>query len=145
MFISRTRETISPYAVTILRIVIGLIFVFTGLGKIQNPAGFIAFVTRLGFPIPEIIGWLPIILEPIGGALLVLGIGTRWLSAYFVLEMLVTTFIVKAARGTPFIQAGGTAGVGWELDLLLFAGALVLAMMGSTHISVERTILKREL
>ncbi len=145
MIIKRTMEPISPFAITILRIVVGLIFLFMGLPKIQNPAAFIAFVTRLGFPIPEVIAWLPIILEPVGGLLLILGLGTRWLSIYFFLEMVITTFIVKALHGTPFIQAGGVAGVGFELDLLLLAGALVLAVMGSTHLSIEKNVLKREL
>ena len=149
--ISRTREYVSPYAVTILRIVIGLIFLLMGLGKFQNaagaigfPAGFITTVGSLGFPVPGLLAWLPLILEPIGGLLLVLGIGTRWLAAYFFLEMVITTIFVKALRGTLFIQPRG-AGVGYELDLLLAAGCLVLAAMGSTHISIEKNVLKREL
>src|SRR5579864_1960379 len=80
----------SPFTLTVLRLIVGLTFLLSGLGKIQNPSGFIALVTTLGFPAPELIGWLTILLEPIGGLLLIVGIGTRWLSAYFVLEMLVT-------------------------------------------------------
>jgi uncharacterized membrane protein YphA (DoxX/SURF4 family) len=37
-----------------------------------------------------VLAWLPILLEPIGGALLILGIATRWVAVYFVLEMLIT-------------------------------------------------------
>lgn len=135
----------TPYSLTVLRIIVGLTFLLMGIGKISNPAGFIGFVTTLGFPAPGLIAWLPILLEPIGGLLLILGIGTRWLGGYFVLEMLITTFIVKAARGTPFIQVAGKPGVGFELDLLLLAGALVLFVLGSGEISVERLVLKREL
>jgi uncharacterized membrane protein YphA (DoxX/SURF4 family) len=137
-------KPLAPYSMTILRVIVGITFVLMGIGKIQNPAGFIGAVTNLGFPAPGIIGWLPIILEPIGGALLILGIGTRWLSLYFVLEMLITAFIVKAARGTGFIVTG-RPGVGFELDLLLLAGALVLLVAGSGALSVEHDILKREL
>jgi putative oxidoreductase len=143
--LQQATKPLAPYATTILRIIVGLTLLLTGLPKLQNPAGFIRFVTTLGFPAPGIIGWLPIILEPIGGLLLILDIGTRWLGLYFVLEMLITSFIVKAARGTPFIQAGGAAGVGYELDLLLAAGALVLVVLGAGQLSIERNILKREL
>jgi hypothetical protein len=52
---------------------------------------------------------------------------------------------VKAARGTPFIVGGGQPGTGWELDLLLLAGAFALAVLGSGPISVERNLLRREL
>jgi putative oxidoreductase len=135
----------APFAPTVLRIAVGLVFLFMGLPKLQNPSGFIGFVTTLGFPIPGLIGWLPAILEPLGGLLLILGLGTRWLSAFFVLEMLITTFVVKFMRGTPFIQAGGQPGVGYELDLLLLAGALALLLLGSGKLSIEQNVLRREL
>jgi putative oxidoreductase len=135
----------SPFTLTVLRVIVGLTFLLSGLGKIQNPAGFIGLVTTLGFPAPEFIGWLTILLEPIGGILLIVGIGTRWLSAYFVLEMLVTTFLVKLANGTPFAQVPSKPGVGFELDLLLLAGAFVLLALGPGEISIERNVLHREL
>jgi putative oxidoreductase len=134
----------APFVPTVLRIAVGLVFLFMGLPKLQNPSGFVGFVTSLGFPIPGVIGWLPAILEPIGGLLLILGLGTRWLSAFFVLEMLITTFVVKAMRGTPFIVTG-QPGVGYELDVLLLAGALALLVLGSGRISIEQNVLKREL
>jgi putative oxidoreductase len=138
-------KPLAPYAMTVLRVIVGITFVLMGIGKIQNPSGFIGFVTTLGFPAPGVLAWLPIILEPIGGALIILGIATRWLSLYFVIEMLITTFIVKAARGTPFIQVAGKPGTGFELDLLLLAGALVLLVAGSGALSIEHDVLKREL
>jgi uncharacterized membrane protein YphA (DoxX/SURF4 family) len=137
-------KPLAPYSMAILRVIVGITFVLMGIGKIQNPAGFITAVTNLGFPAPDIIAWLPILIEPIGGALLILGIGTRWLSLYFIVEMLITAFIVKAARGTPFIVTG-RPGVGFELDLLLLAGALVLLVAGSGALSLEHNVLKREL
>ena len=135
---------LAPFTLTVLRVIVGVTFVLMGVGKIQNPAGFISFVGSQGIPAPEILGWLPIILEPVGGVLLILGIGTRWLGLYFVLEMLITTIVVKAAHGTPFIVSG-RPGVGFELDLLLLGGAFVLLALGSGQLSVEHNVLKREL
>jgi putative oxidoreductase len=135
----------SPFTLTVLRFIVGLTFLLSGLDKIQNPSGFIGLVTTLGLPAPGLIGWLTVLLEPIGGLLLIVGIGTRWLSAYFVLEMLVTAFLVKLAHGVPFAQAVGKPGVGFELDLLLLAGALVLLALGPGEISIERNVLHREL
>ena len=135
----------SPFTLTVLRLIVGLTFLLSGLDKIQNPSGFIGLVTALGFPAPGLIGWLGILLEPIGGLLLIAGIGTRWLSAYFVLEMLVTAFLVKLAHGAPFAQVAGKPGVGFELDLLLLAGALVLLALVPGEISIERNVLHHEL
>jgi uncharacterized membrane protein YphA (DoxX/SURF4 family) len=138
-------KPLAPYTMTVLRIIVGITFVLMGIGKIQNPSGFITAVTNLGFPAPGIIAWLPIILEPIGGILLILGIATRWLSLYYVIEMIITAFYVKAAHGRPFIMPSGQSGVGFELDLLLLAGALVLLVAGSGAFSVEHDVLKREI
>ncbi len=143
--LQQSAKTLSPFVPTVLRVVVGLTFFIMGIGKIQNPAGFIQFVTTLGFPAPGLIAWLPILLEPIGGILLILGLGTRWISLYYVLEMLITSFIVKAARGTGFVQVAGKPGVGFELDLLLLAGAFALMVLGSGALSIERDVLKREI
>jgi uncharacterized membrane protein YphA (DoxX/SURF4 family) len=135
---------LTPFTLTVLRVVVGVTFLLTGLPRLQNTAGFITFVGSQGIPAPEILGWLPLVLEPVGGILLILGIGTRWLGLYFVLEMLITTIVVKAAHGTPFIVTG-RPGVGFELDLLLLGGALVLMALGSGQLSLEHNVLKRKL
>ena len=144
MLLSDTKRY-TPSATTVLRLIVGVTFLLGGLPRIQNPAGFIGFVTSLGFPIPGILAWFPIIMEPLGGLLLILGLGTRWVSLYFVVEMFITAVVVKAAHGTPFIQAAEKTGTGFELDLLLLGGALMLVVLGSGQASIERLVLKREL
>jgi putative oxidoreductase len=143
--LKRYADPLLPYAPTVLRVMVGLTFLLTGLPKLQNPAGFIGFVTSLRFPAPGILAWIPIIMEPLGGVLLIAGLATRWVGLYYVVEMAITGLWVKAARGTPFIVASGKPGVGFELDLLLLAGALALVLLGSGQLSLERNILKREL
>ena len=133
---------LSPYTLTVLRVIVGITFLLMGLPKWQNVAGFLTFVGSQG--IPSVFGWLPLVLEPVGGVLLILGIGTSWISLYFVLEMLITSFVVKAAHGTGFMVSG-RPGVGFELDLLLLGGAFVLVALGAGQLSVEQILLKREL
>lgn len=133
--------SLSPYTLTVLRVIVGITFLLMGIPKWQNPAGFLTFVGSQG--IPSFLGWLPLILEPLGGLFLILGIGTRWISLFFVLEMLITTFVVKAAHGTGFIVSG-RPGVGFELDLLLLGGAFILLALGAGQLSVEQILLKRE-
>lgn len=140
-FIESKRFT--PIATTVLRVIVGITFLLMGIPKVQNPAGFIGFVTSLDFPAPEIIGWIPIVLEPLGGLLLILGIGTRVVSFFFLIEMIITAFYVKAYHGTPFIQASGKAGTGFELDVLLLGAALMLVVVGSGALSLQRMILRR--
>jgi len=59
-------------------------------------------------------------------------------------EMLVTTLLVKMPN-LGFIAPQGKPGVGAELDLLLLAGAFILLTHGSSRLSIEHDLLKREL
>jgi putative oxidoreductase len=140
----RYTDALAPYAVTILRVLVGLTFLLTGLPKTQNFAGFTGFVGSLGFPMPVFFAAVVVTLEVIGGLLLIAGLGTRWVSALLIVEMLVTTLLVKLPN-LGFIAPQGKPGVGAELDLLLLAGAFILLTHGSSVLSIERNVLKREL
>lgn len=129
-----------PYAPTILRIFAGITFLWYGVSKLGNPAGFIGFVGSLGFPIPALFGWLVILLEIVGGLLLIIGLATRWMGLFLAVLMIFTTLLVKVNAG--FI---GSQGAGAELDLNLMAMSLALAILGPGALSVETNILKREI
>jgi uncharacterized membrane protein YphA (DoxX/SURF4 family) len=140
----RYTDALAPYAVTFLRILVGITFLLTGLPKIQNFAGFTGFVASLGFPMPAVFAGIVVALEVIGGLLLIVGLGTRWVSALYIIEMLITTLLVKMPN-MGFIAPQGQPGVGAELDLLLLAGAFILLTHGSSRLSIEHDLLKREL
>jgi uncharacterized membrane protein YphA (DoxX/SURF4 family) len=142
--LKRYTDALAPYAVTVLRLLVGLTFLLTGLPKTQNFTGFTGFVASLGFPMPGVFAAIVVTLEVLGGLLLILGLGTRWVSLLFAIEMLVTTLLVKLPN-LGFIAPQGKPGVGAELDLLLLAGALILLTHGSGMLSIERNVLKREL
>jgi putative oxidoreductase len=66
----------------VARIVMGLCFIYYGVSKFFFIPGTIGFIgTKL--PMPAAIFWLSILIEAGGGLLLVLGIKTRWLAAWF--------------------------------------------------------------
>jgi putative oxidoreductase len=140
----RYTDALAPYAITVLRILVGLTFLLMGLPKAQNFAGFTGFVASLGFPVPVVFAAVVVALEVIGGLLLIVGLGTRWVSALYMVEMLVTTLLVKMPN-VGFIAAQGKPGVGAQLDLLLLAGAFILLTHGSSRLSIEQDVLKREL
>ena len=136
----RTFEQLEPYAPTILRIMFGIVFFLHGWQKLQNPAGFIGFVGSLGFPVPTFFGWLVILLEFVGGLLMILGLWTRPVALAFAVEMLITTLLVKSGVGFIAPQGGG---VGAELDLLLLAASVTLLILGAGELSVDENVLER--
>ncbi len=140
--LKRYADKLSMLAPAILRVMVGITFFFNGLPKIENISGNVQFLSSLGIPVPQFFGILVAVMETVGGILLILGIGTRWLGLYFAGEMLVSTLLVKSKVG--FIAPRG-GGAGAELDLLLLASALTLFILGSGPLSVEKDLLKREL
>lgn len=132
----------APYALAFLRVLLGVTLLLHGLPKFQNLQGFSGFVGSLGVPLPGLFGPVAALVEVVGGFLLIVGLGTRWASVFVILQMLVTTLLVKSQVG--FIAPGDAPGVGAELDLLILAAALVLLTMGPGQLSVDRNLLRRE-
>jgi len=128
-----------PYAPLILRVVAGVTFAVYGWNKLQNPAGFEAFVTGLGFPAPAILAWFVLVLEFVGGAALIVGFLVRPIALLFAIEMIVTSIAVKLDLG--FAPQGAT---GIELDLVLLGVALALVVLGPGRASVDEDVLHRE-
>lgn len=138
---NRYTSWLAPIALTYLHLAVGVEFVVKGLPKIQNAAA--ADRYALGIHFPAFMGWFPTIIEPIGGALLILGLGTRYLSMYFMAEMFVTGVISKIlVRGIPFTMSAGQPGSGFELDVLVFGGAFALLVFGAGPLSLDNLIAK---
>lgn len=113
----------------ILRIVLGVIFIAHGWGKVFGGIGDTAgFFGSLGIPLPTVAAWGIALLETGGGALLVLGLFVTPLAILFVLHMLAGIFLVHIPNG--FFVIGPGSG-GYEFNLLLAAGALTLIMAGA--------------
>lgn len=127
---------LAPYAGTVLRIAMGVVFIAHGMQKLNNGVdGFAGFLTSLNVPIPEIMAWVVVGLELGGGILLILGLGTRIVGLLFVGMMIGTISLVKKDVG--LIGEGAT---GAEIDLMLLAGGLTLALLGPGAAAVDRMI-----
>ena len=129
-----------PYAPSLLRVVVGFIFLNYGVSKLANPDGFATYVGSLGFPAPTIFGYFVLGLEVLGGAALILGLLVRPIALLFLIEMTLTSWLVKLPRGI----APTDGGAGLELDLVLWAAAAVLVILGPGRLSVDRDVIRRE-
>lgn len=63
------------------RVLIAALFVFSGVSKLQDPGGTLAYIASVGLPYPTLGLVLAIVTEVIGGAALILGYQTRWVAA----------------------------------------------------------------
>jgi putative oxidoreductase len=115
----------APYAAFILRAALGLMFIAHALLKylVFTPAGTVKFFESIGLPGP--LAYVTIVAELVGGALLLAGLGTRWVAAALVPVLLGATW-VHAGNGWLFTAPNG----GWEYPAFLTVGAVVVALLG---------------
>ncbi|MEC1525019.1 DoxX family protein [Neobacillus niacini] len=121
----------------ILRIVLGVTFFIHGLVKFQGGIeNIVGWFDSIG--LPGVLAYGVAVLEMVGGLALIIGLGSRIVSALFVLLMLGATVKVKLAGG--FL--GNGQGAGWELDLALLAIALFIAINDSKMFALDKVFFK---
>lgn len=77
------------------RLFVGYFFMDSGWGKVHNMDQFIANFKGWGFPLPVLTAGLCAYTELIGGALTIVGLGTRFVSLAQMINMLVAILVVN--------------------------------------------------
>jgi putative oxidoreductase len=120
-----------------LRVVIGVVFLMHGLGKLVGPPfagvgidGTIGFFTQLGIPMASVAAWGVGLVETLGGLALILGAGLPIVPLLLAIDMTVAVLALK------FKLHKGFAG-GYELELTLLAGAVCLMLAGPGILAVQ--------
>ena len=134
----------SDWGLFILRVGLGVVFPFHAWLKLnpkgpsQGPAGFIGFLKQSGVPLPWLFGWGVMLLESVGAALLMVGLGTRIIALGLAVEMLVAITLVKRRMAkVRFMEAEGT---GWEFEYALMIASLTLVFTGAGRIALDRVL-----
>lgn len=117
--------THAAYGTFILRITLGVMFIAHASLKLLvfTLPGTAKFFESLG--LPGVMGYAVFAAELIGGALLVLGIGTRQVAAVLVPVLLGATW-AHFGNGWLFTAQGG----GWEYPAFMTAAAIAQALLG---------------
>jgi putative oxidoreductase len=145
------RLSISPlpipggwYAVP-LRLIIGFGFMQHGYAKLaRGPEDFISVLHAMELPVPSILGWATIMVELIGGLMILAGALIPLATVPMAVVLLVAIFTVHLPNGFSSIklQSFDAAGAhfgqpGYETDLLCLAGLAALCFGGPGPISID--------
>jgi putative oxidoreductase len=84
-----------PSSIIIIRLMSGAVFFFEGILKFVYTNQGVGRFTKLGFPFPETTAHLVATGEIIGGLLLMLGLFTRFVALYFIVQMVVAVLSTK--------------------------------------------------
>ena len=120
---------------TILRVVLGVIFIAHGLPKLTGGIeGTVQFLGAVGIPAPIVAAWFIALLETLGGLMLLVGFFVTPVSLLLVIEMMTGIVLVHAPNG--FYVIGPGAG-GVEFNLLLVASLLVMMFCGAGLAAID--------
>ncbi|GFZ90069.1 DoxX family protein [Dyella caseinilytica] len=145
------RLTISPlplprewYALP-LRLMLGLGFMEHGYAKlVRGPDAFIAILHAIGVPFADLLGWATIVIEIVGGLLILLGAFVPVATLPMIVVLLVAIFTVHLPNGFSSIKlmsydaSGAHFGQpGYETDLLYAAGLIALCIGGAGPLALD--------
>lgn len=122
--------------ITPVRIAMGLILFLAGWGKLTGGiADVVEGFRGMGIPLPGVAAPFVVILEIVGGLLLLAGLAARWVGLLFAIQFAYITAVLKLPTE------------GWDgarFDALLLAGSLLLFLAGAGRLSIDEAWLERD-
>ena len=128
--ISRTPR-FQGWGIAVLRVVVGYLFLAAGVSKLFSDPN------ELDISLPIAIGAALSLTELVGGAALIVGLLTRWVSVPLALLML-ANILVFHLPDTVFEQDKG-----YEYALLRLAASVALALSGSGKVALDNILATR--
>ena len=129
-------ESVLPIAETLLRVVVGVMFLMHVSGKLSAGPGAVAanMLSKNGLEPAILWAYVIIFFELVGGICLIIGLFTRFFAAALATEMLIALLLVHLPKG--YTASGG----GYEYVLLIGAACFLIAIRGGGPYSVDRMI-----
>jgi putative oxidoreductase len=134
-----------------LRLIVGYGFMEHGFAKLsRGPEAFAAILHTIGVPAPDLMAWLTILIELIGGLAVLLGAFVPFVSLPMAAVLFVAMLTVHLPYGFSSIKlltvTSGRAqfgAPGYELDLLYLACLAALVFGGSGPMAIDHYFRKK--
>lgn len=130
----RTLTAFSFLAPLLTRLVFGSAFFLTGRGKWMNFENTVNFFSQIGIPFPEANAAFIATLEMVGGILLVIGLGTRIVSALLASTMIVALMTADRQAFVDGLAGGDLTGV---TPVVFLLSLIWLVLTGPGRLSLD--------
>lgn len=127
----------NPVIPLFARIMLAALFLYAGIGKLGNVAGTAGYFGKLGLPGGEAMVWLVILVEIVGGLLIVVGWKTRWVAWAMALFTLATAVAGHAFWGLEGAQMNNQL-TQFLKNLSIAGGFVMLAWAGPGRYSLDK-------
>ncbi len=130
-------NALNYYGPLVGRILIALIFVFAGFGKITGFEGTVGYIASKGMPLPQLAAIGAIIIELGGGIMLVLGWKTHWAAAaLFLFTGLAALIFHNFWAATP--DQAQNQMIHFMKNLAIMGGILFVMVHGAGALSLDK-------
>lgn len=121
---------LTTFAPLIARVLIGILFLVAGAGKLADPAGFTGYLTSGG--LPAVLAWPSIIFEIVLGLALIAGFQTR------IMALLGAAFCIVAAVLYHFNPADQMQMTMFLKNFAIAGGLILLAAHGAGRYAIDK-------
>ncbi|RVT90912.1 DoxX family protein [Sphingomonas crocodyli] len=123
---------VATYGPAVGRLLTAPLFLLSGIAKLSDPAPFLAYIASVGLPFPTLALGIAILVELLGGALLVVGYKTRYVAAIIAGFTLATALVfhTNLADQTEFLF--------FFKNLAITGGLLHVVAFGGGPFSIDR-------
>ena len=130
-------EIVRMYGPLVGRVLLALIFIIAGYGKIGGFDGTVGYMQAYNVPMPQVLAVLAIIVELAGGIMVAVGWKARWAAAALFIFVLVASVIFHAFWAVPADQVQ-MQNIMFMKNLAIMGGMLYVIVYGSGPLSVDK-------
>jgi putative oxidoreductase len=134
----RNRSRYAGLGIALIRVVMGFMLVYSGYLKFIAMGPTIGFFGMVQIPAPGIIAPIIATGEVLGGLLLLVGLGMRYVPFWFIPMFLVTTLYVKLPREAPIFGYDAA-----RIDIMLLVGSVMLVLEGAGAFALDTYLARR--
>ena len=130
-FVADSDSYSSAYIAVTGRILLAAIFLWSGLGKLLDPASALGYIGSVGLPLPQVALGTALLVELVGGIALVLGYRTKLVAAGLALFSIATALTFHSAFGDQ------NQLIHFFKNIAMAGGLLQVAAFGAGPISLD--------
>ena len=123
-------------AALVARILLSLMFIYSGFGKITGFEGTVGYIASKGLPLPQLMAIVAILCELGGGVLLLIGYKARWAALAIFVFLIPTTLIFHNFWASPPAEYQMQQ-INFMKNLAIMGGMLYVMAFGAGSLSID--------